>query len=149
MSETRELLTGYFLAGIAAAGAKFTLPGLLPQSAPAGRTIILGCGKAAAEIAGSTYAPLTVTYSLGYGRSDIAPQATASYASNFSVANWDSGLLWDSGLVWDGQTLIPNEIELMGTAENIAMTFANNTDYTGQLTINSLIIHYTPRRGLR
>lgn len=105
--------------------------------------------KAAAEIAGSTYAPLTVTYSLGYGRSDIAPQATASYASNFSVANWDSGLLWDSGLVWDGQTLIPNEIELMGTAENIAMTFANNTDYTGQFTINSLIIHYSPRRGLR
>ena len=51
MSETRELLTGYFLAGIAAAGAKFTLPGLLPQSAPAGRTIILGCGKAAAEMA--------------------------------------------------------------------------------------------------
>jgi hypothetical protein len=37
----------------------------------------------------------------------------------------------------------------MGSAENIAMTFANNTDYTGQFTINSLIIHYTPRRGLR
>lgn len=105
--------------------------------------------KASAEITGSTYAPLTVSYSLGYGRTDIAPQASASYASNFAVGNWDSGLLWDSGLVWDGQTLTPNEIELMGTAENIAMTFANNTDYTGQFTINSLIIHYTPRRGIR
>lgn len=105
--------------------------------------------KASAEITGSTYAPLTVNYSLGYGRTEIAPQASASYASNFSVGNWDSGLLWDNGLIWDGRTLIPNEIELMGTAENIAMTFANNTDYTGQFTINSLIIHYTPRRGMR
>ena len=51
MSETRELLTGYFLAGIAAAGARRTLPARLPQGAPAGKTIILGCGKAAAEMA--------------------------------------------------------------------------------------------------
>lgn len=51
MRETREQLTGYFLAGIAAAGARNTLPALLPQDAPAGRTIILGCGKAAAEMA--------------------------------------------------------------------------------------------------
>jgi len=51
MSEIRELLTGYFLAGIAAAGARCTLPAHLPHAAPAGRTIILGCGKAAAEMA--------------------------------------------------------------------------------------------------
>lgn len=105
--------------------------------------------KASAEITGSTYAPLSVSYSLGYGRDDIAPQATASYASNFSVAQWDSGVLWDGGLVWDGRSLMPSEIELMGTAENIALTFSSNTDYTGQFTLNSLIIHYTPRRGLR
>jgi len=105
--------------------------------------------KASAEMSGSTYAPISVSYSLGYGRDDIAPQAVASYASDFSVGQWDSGLLWDSGLVWDGRSLLPNEIELMGTAENIAVTFSNNTDYTGQFTINSLIIHYTPRRGLR
>jgi hydroxypyruvate reductase len=51
MSSSREILTGYFLAGIAAAGAKRTLPALLPKQAPVGRTIILGCGKAAAEMA--------------------------------------------------------------------------------------------------
>lgn len=105
--------------------------------------------KASAEITGSTYAPLSVSYSLGYGRDDIALQATVSYASNFSVSQWDSGVLWDGGLVWDGRSLMPSEIELMGTAENIALTFSNNTDYTGQFTLNSLIIHYTPRRGLR
>lgn len=51
MNETRDLLAGYFLAGIAAAGARSTLPAVLPRSAPAGRTLILGCGKAAAEMA--------------------------------------------------------------------------------------------------
>ena len=51
MTETRELLSGYFLAGIAAAGARNTLPALLPKIPPAGKTLILGCGKAAAEMA--------------------------------------------------------------------------------------------------
>jgi glycerate 2-kinase len=51
MTETRELLTGYFLAGIAAAGARTNLPTVLPKKAPAGKTLILGCGKAAAEMA--------------------------------------------------------------------------------------------------
>jgi glycerate 2-kinase len=51
MTETRELLTCYFLAGIAAAGARNTLPSFLPKIAPAGKTLILGCGKAAAEMA--------------------------------------------------------------------------------------------------
>lgn len=105
--------------------------------------------KASAEITGSSYAPIAVSYSLGYGSSEIAPQMTASYASDFSVGQWDTGLLWDSGLVWDGKSLLPVEIELTGTAENIAMTFSGNNDYTGSFTINSLIIHYTPRRGLR
>lgn len=51
MSETRELLTSYFRAGIAATGARSTLPSHLPRAAPIGKTIILGCGKAAAEMA--------------------------------------------------------------------------------------------------
>lgn len=51
MSDMRAHLTSYFLAGISAAGAKSTLPAVLPQSAPDGKTVILGCGKAAAEMA--------------------------------------------------------------------------------------------------
>lgn len=51
MSDLRALLTGYFLAGVSAAGAKSTLPAVLPQSVPVGKNVILGCGKAAAEMA--------------------------------------------------------------------------------------------------
>ena len=47
----RETLTGYFRHGIAAASARHTMPAALPKAPPAGRTIVLGCGKAAAEMA--------------------------------------------------------------------------------------------------
>jgi glycerate 2-kinase len=47
----RQTLTDYVLLAIAAAGAAPTLPGRLPRGAPKGRTIVLGCGKAAAEMA--------------------------------------------------------------------------------------------------
>jgi hydroxypyruvate reductase len=47
----REQLTRYFLEGVAAARAAAALPGALPQDAASGRTIVLGCGKAAADMA--------------------------------------------------------------------------------------------------
>jgi glycerate 2-kinase len=47
----QETLTSYFLEGVAAAGARSALPLLLPQDVPKGRTLVLGCGKAAAEMA--------------------------------------------------------------------------------------------------
>ena len=47
----RPLLTDYFLHGVAATAAGKTLPSRLPDTAPLGRTIVLGCGKAAAEMA--------------------------------------------------------------------------------------------------
>jgi len=105
--------------------------------------------KASAEITGSTFAALNISYSLGYGSPLIAPQLTASYSANYAAATWDTGSAWDNSLVWDGRTLFPSEVELQGTAENIAITFANFTDYTASFTINSLIVHYTPRRGIR
>jgi hydroxypyruvate reductase len=48
----REELVAIFEAGVAAAGAPATLPRLLPRTPPlSGRTIVLGCGKAAAAMA--------------------------------------------------------------------------------------------------
>ncbi len=47
----REQLTDYFLHGVAASSPRLTMPAVLPTIAPPGRTIVLGCGKAAAEMA--------------------------------------------------------------------------------------------------
>jgi glycerate 2-kinase len=47
----RQLLTDYFRHGVAAASPRLTLPPVLPTTPPSGRTFVLGCGKAAAEMA--------------------------------------------------------------------------------------------------
>ena len=47
----RQLLTDYFLHGVAATTAAQCLPPHLPRTPPSGRTIVLGCGKAAAGMA--------------------------------------------------------------------------------------------------
>lgn len=47
----REDLTAYFLEGVQAASAPAALASLLPTSRPIGRTLVLGCGKAAAAMA--------------------------------------------------------------------------------------------------
>ena len=47
----RQTLTDYFLHAVSAVSAAATLPAHLPRGEPKGRTIVLGCGKAAAEMA--------------------------------------------------------------------------------------------------
>jgi hydroxypyruvate reductase len=47
----RELLTDYFVSAIAKVGPRATLPAALPSDRPIGKTILLGYGKAAAEMA--------------------------------------------------------------------------------------------------
>lgn len=54
----RDDLFQIFRAGVDAAGAAATLPPLLPSVHPAGQTIVLGCGKAAAAMAEAAAAHL-------------------------------------------------------------------------------------------
>ena len=75
----RQTLTDYFREAVAAAGAAATMPGRLPNGAPAGRTIVLGCGKAAAEMARVASAELEgevsgcVVTRYGHGVAEIIP----------------------------------------------------------------------------
>ena len=103
--------------------------------------------KAALEVQGEGYADFYVGYSLGYGNSEISQPAQTEHSLNFSGPKWDS-FYWDS-FTWDGQQIQPNEIELSGTAENIAMTVSLNNNYSTPFIVNSVIYHYTVRRGLR
>lgn len=54
----RDDLTGWFMAGVAAASAPMALASRLPRTPPAGRTLVLGCGKAAAAMAETAAATL-------------------------------------------------------------------------------------------
>lgn len=105
---------------------------------------------ASVEIQGEAYAAIQFGYQLGYGTPNIGQPTQTSFSSNFAPSpNWDAGINWDNSFFWDGQTLAPTDADLTGTAENIQVTIASTTNYIAAFNINSIIYHWTPRRGMR
>lgn len=103
---------------------------------------------ASIEVQGEFYAVIRFGYSLGYNSEDIAQPDSEEYDSNLGGSgSWD-GFIWDE-FIWDGRTLSPIEVEMNGTAENVQITITSETDYIYPFILNSIITHYTPRRGLR
>lgn len=100
------------------------------------------------EITGSSYVELGVGYDLAYSDSArVDQQPGLTYSNSFTLPFWDS-FIWDM-FVWDGISLGPTDIEIRGNAENIALRIDVNGNYFNPFTINSLILHYLIRRGLR
>ena len=99
------------------------------------------------EVTGNGYCEFQFSYDLGYSTVYIAQESPISYANNFSPSFWDA-VFWDA-FVWDGKTLAPSEVEVKGTGENILLRISSNADYFQSFTLNSVILHYTTRRGLR
>ena len=103
---------------------------------------------ASIEMQGDFYAAISFGYNLGYNSTEVDQPGVVSYASSFQAAPaWDV-FTWDA-FIWDGVTLSPTEVDVVGTAENIQATISSTTDYIYPFTVNSVIYHYTPRRGLR
>lgn len=103
--------------------------------------------KASLELTGDSYADVAVAFDLGY-RSNLIPQAEdATYSNDLRSSYWDS-MIWDN-FVWDGASVSPTEVELTGVAENIGARISSNSALFQPFTVNSVIVHYTPRRGIR
>lgn len=103
--------------------------------------------KGSLEVSGNSYSQIQFGYSLGYQSQQIPQPNDATYENSLSLSDWDS-FVWDS-FVWDGQGLAPTEVEMDGTAENVSIRLSSVSSILLEFTINSIIIHYTPRRGLR
>lgn len=100
------------------------------------------------EFQSSNYAAVSLGYQLGYSTSQIIQQATANLTANIAnSAIWDS-FTWDA-FVWDGVALFPTDLSIDGTAENIQVSIYSKTNYIQPFNVNSVIYHYTPRRGIR
>ncbi len=96
----------------------------------------------------SNYVPFSVGFSLGYDSEMYEQQDIVNYTSNLSGSSrWDQ-FTWDN-FFWDTAGVAPVTCELAGSAENIALTVSCISDYTFPFSINSAIIHFTPRRTLR
>lgn len=104
--------------------------------------------RASFEIQGDGYSEFSVGYELGYGSEDIEqPALTTNLTTKVSPVYWDQ-FTWDA-FVWDGRAIAPSEMELGGTAENIAMRVEQDSALFKPFTINSVTLHFTPRRNLR
>jgi len=103
--------------------------------------------KASVELTGDSYAEIQFGYDLGYRTLALAQAADASYQNDLRSSYWDS-MTWDNFL-WDGSDVSPSEIEISGTAENMAIRISSVSDLFEPFTVNNIIVHYTQRRGLR
>jgi hypothetical protein len=103
--------------------------------------------KASIELTGDSYAQIQVAYDLGYRSPEIDQNTIASYDSDLRNSYWDS-MQWDN-FVFDGNELSPSEVEVEGTAENIAISVSSVSDLFKPFTVNSILLHYSIRRGLR
>jgi hypothetical protein len=104
--------------------------------------------KASVEMTGNSYAAFAFGYDLGYRSEYIGQPIDQDIANTLrSGVFWD-GFTWDN-FVWDGSDVSPAEVDVNGTAENIAVRFTSVSNLWQPFTVNSVILHYTPRRGLR
>ena len=103
--------------------------------------------KASLEIQGPSYAEISFGYTLGYSTNYIPQPVDVTYAQSLLNSNWGTAV-WGQ-FFWGITDIGPTECEMGGTAENVGLMFTSGENYIASFTLNSAIIHYTPRRALR
>ncbi len=103
--------------------------------------------RASLELTGDSYAEFSFAYDLGYRTAELEQPADQVYSNDLRASYWDS-FTWDN-FVFDGRDLSPTEVEVTGTAENIAIRISSVSNLFKPFTLNSAIVHYTMRRGIR
>jgi hypothetical protein len=98
-------------------------------------------------MSGDYYAQIQFGYDLGYRTDYLTQPLDETYDVDLRSSYWDS-MIWDN-FVWDGSDVTPSEIGITGTAENMSIRISSTSDILQSFTVNSIIIHYTLRRGLR
>lgn len=99
------------------------------------------------EVSGNGYAAFSLGTALGYQSTDIPQPDAQAQTVSLSSSNWDS-FVWDA-FYWDGVVLAPNNLAIMGEAENISIGIIGSSDYYSPFTITSALIHYLQRGRLR
>jgi hypothetical protein len=103
--------------------------------------------RASVEMTGDSYADFGFGYDLGYRTPELEQPSDDVYSNDLRSAFWDS-FTWDN-FIFDGRDISPSEIEVTGTAENMAIRLSSVSNLLQPFTVNSIIVHYTMRRGLR
>ena len=103
--------------------------------------------RASLEVTGDSYTEFAFSYDLGYRTPELEQPSEQSYSYDLRESYWDA-LVWDN-FVFDGRSLSPTEVEMTGTAENVAIRISTVSNLFKPFTVNSAIVHYSMRRGIR
>lgn len=103
--------------------------------------------KASVELTGEAYAEFQFSYDIGYRSSGLEQASETTVSNDLRSAYFDTMVM--DQFVFDRRELSPSEVEMTGTAENIAVRIGSQSAILQPFTINSIILHYTYRRGLR
>jgi hypothetical protein len=103
--------------------------------------------KASIEMTGDSYAEVAFGYDLAYGSNRVGQAVDVSYDSDLRSSYWDE-MQWDN-FVFDGVGISPTEVDLQGTGENLSIRLSSVSAILEPFTVNSILIHYSMRRGLR
>lgn len=103
--------------------------------------------KASVELTGDSFAEFAFGYDLGYRTQFLDQPSDSTHENDLRSAYWDS-MTWDN-FVFDGSDISPSEVEVTGTAENMGIRISSVSALLQPFTVNSIIVHYTLRRGIR
>jgi hypothetical protein len=103
--------------------------------------------RASVEVSGESYAEFNFGYDLSYRSLYFSGDVDTPHPTDLRASYWDD-FTWDN-FVWDGTDISPSEVEVRGTAENMAIRISGSSPLFEPFTVNSIIVHYTLRRGLR
>jgi hypothetical protein len=103
--------------------------------------------KGSIEVTGDSYSEIQFGYLLAYGSPDINQPLDSKYELDLRNPFWDS-MIWDN-FIFDGRDIAPTETGMTGTGENVAISISSVSDLFRPFTVNSVILHYSIRRGLR
>jgi hypothetical protein len=100
------------------------------------------------EFQGDEYTEVQFGYQLGYDSPQIAQLPPVNTVLDLTRTPYWDRFVWDT-FTWDGSSLLPTDLDMTGTAENARFQIGSGTNYIASYTVNSIIYHYSMRRGLR
>ena len=87
---------------------------------------------------------LQISTEIGFGKPEIAPTLEHEIETSLLGGYWDVND-WDE-FYWDGATSSSEGVSLAGTGNNISILVYGNSKLSRPFTIQTLEIHYIPRR---
>lgn len=103
--------------------------------------------KASIEMTGDSYAEVAFGYDLAYGSNRVGQSVDMAYDADLRSSYWDE-MQWDN-FVFDAVGVSPTEVDLQGTGENLSIRLSSVSAIIEPFTVNSILIHYSLRRGIR